>query len=163
MYPAWPGFSFTSCPAGTITARTSRFTTKGSFSCLRIELLGGDRRRARDECGVQGVPAEARALHPRGELAHPGKRGELAERGIGRAVGLREEHVHPLEQLPYARAVLTLDGFGHERGRRRGDRAAASLEADVLDPVTLQPQGEREAVAAQRVVPLGAVARTLEW
>src|SRR5262249_20331219 len=155
--------SFTSCPAGTITPRTSRLTTKGSFSCLRTGLLGGHRSPPlRSERGVEGVPAEARALDASRGLAHARERPERAERRRGRAILLREEGVHLVEESPGARAVLALDRFGHEGGRGRRDGAAAAFETDVLDAVAVQPHGERQLIAAQGVVSLRVVVRPLE-
>ena len=51
---------------------------------MRRALLRRDGRRAALERRVQRVPAQARALHARRELAHARERGELAERRIGR-------------------------------------------------------------------------------
>src|SRR5437762_2585103 len=129
--PSWPGLSFTSWPAGTITARTSRFTTKGSFSCLRIAaLLGGDRRRTVLERRIERVPAEARALHARRKFPHSGQRGQLAERAVGFGPGACQQRVHLIEQLADRGAVLALDRLRPQGRRGGGPCAAPALEAD---------------------------------
>src|SRR5579862_701640 len=143
----------TSWPAGTMTARTSRLTTKGSFSCRRMGLFGGyGRRLVFTERRVERVPAEARALDSYGKLAHARERGELAERGVGGRVVAREQRVHLAEELAHGRAVASLDGLRHERRGGGRDRATLALEADVLDALAVEAHGERELVTAQRVV-----------
>ena len=61
--------------------------------------------------------------------------------------------------LLHRRHVLgppALDEIGQHRGRRLADRAAAALEADLLDHVALaESHRDRDLVAAQRVLALG--------
>src|SRR5215469_1505256 len=120
-------------------------------------------RRAVAERRVQCVPAEARALYARRKLAHPGERGELAERGIGCDLRLSEECMDPFKQRPHLAAVLALDSLGHERRRGGGNGAALALEADIGDALAVQTHGQRQVVAAQGVMALGAPVGALEW
>ena len=73
----------------------------------------------------------------------------------------RERDADLLEQLVlrHRRDLLrcpALDEVGEHRRRRLADRAAAALEADVLDDVALaEPDRDRHLVTAERVLPLG--------
>src|SRR5262249_33793528 len=66
-----------------------------------------------------------------------------------------EERLRLIERLP-------LQHLGHERGRGGRDGAAAPLERDVGDAVAVEPQINRDAVAAERVVAVREMARMLE-
>ena len=106
--------------------------------------------------GVQRVPTEARAFHSCGELAHAGKRRELAKI-LGRwGVGCGGERLvyPPVERLDRS-FVHPFNCFGHEGRRCGGDRTAAPFETDVLDTVAIELQRDGELVAAQRVVAVG--------
>src|SRR5207247_9794676 len=50
-----------------------------------------------------------------------------------------------------------LHALRHHGGRGREDRAARALEADVLDDVALEGEGDGGPVSAERVVALGLV------
>src|SRR5665213_3810258 len=63
--------------------------------------------------------------------------------------------MHALEQRIDCGAAFTLDGFGHEGCGGGGDGAALTLKLHVLDPVTIQPDRHRQAVAAERIVTIG--------
>ena len=87
---------------------------------------------------------------PRGS---PGSRPRAGRR---RPAG--DQRVKALEQLPRLGQRLAAQRLGHHRGRCRRDRAAHALEGDVRDAPVLDPQVDGHAVAAERVVPGGAVA-----
>src|SRR5262249_16598943 len=129
-----PASSLTLSPAGITTASQSRESVTCSFwewympeSLRRDGLVVA----ARDR-GLERVPREARALHPRRVFAHTRERGELVEVRGGLA-GAREQTVNLLEQRERRVDRLSLDAFGHQRGRGDRDRAARSFEADILD------------------------------
>src|SRR5215216_4961453 len=83
MKPVLPSRSVTGMPAGTMMASTSRRRVTGSCSwryTVVFGLFGGDGcTGGAIERGVQRMPAQARALDPRRELAHAAERSELAE------------------------------------------------------------------------------------
>src|SRR5215212_5441117 len=141
-------------PAGTTTARTSRFTTNGSLACERMALFRRDRRRLLFQRGVQRVPAESGALDPHGELAHARQCSELAELGGWRGVRLGEKAVHFTEEAADSGAIFALDGLRHHRSGRRRNGATATLEAYVFYALAIHAQEQGQAVAAQRVVAL---------
>ena len=102
------------------------------------------------------MPAQARALYPRGIFAHAGQGGELAESlaSIGGIVG--EQAVHATEQGERLARVLPLT-------------ASVISEADAVEiaqpwpskrmsaiAVVDEPQAQGQAVAAQRVESLDA-------
>src|SRR5687768_1910616 len=124
--------------------------------------VGGDHRIRTLQCRLQGVPAEAGALHADGELRDAAEDGELAEgRRIGRG-GAGHEGVELPEEPHDLLATLPLHRGGHHRGARLADGAARAEEAHVRDGVVvpeLEPDGEL--VAAERIVALGLPVRVV--
>src|SRR5690606_18009949 len=151
MKPASPGCRRMGTPDGTITASTSRWITKLSWACDTALLRGN--RVAAGQCGIERVPAQAGALHPRGKFAHSRQRRQLAE-AVGRGALFGQQRVHPREQRVDLGARPALDGLGHQRGRGHRDGAAVALETQIRDAVALAAQRQRQAVAAQRIVAL---------
>ena len=79
---------------------------------------------------------------PAGGAGHPG-------------VKLREQSARLVERL-------ALQHLGHQRRRGGRDRAAAPLEADIVDPVAVDREIDRDPVAAQRVVAARQMRRMIE-
>src|ERR1700730_5872540 len=67
-----------------------------------------------------------------------------------------------IEQSERVSPRLALDGFGHQRGGSRRDRAALPLETDVGYLIARHLELDGEAIAAQRVVALNAGIRRRE-
>ena len=70
--------------------------------------------------------------------------------------------MHPLEQRLRLGGRLALQALRHQRCRGLRDRAALALEAEVVDDVAVQPQVERQVVAADRVEALGLAVGVLQ-
>ena len=103
MKPVLPARSVTVIAGGNHDGFDSRAKVTGSFSWTgtrRAHSVVTGAVVAPVERGLERVPAEARALHARRELAHAGERRELAEvrrRGVSHRAG--QQVVHLIEQL----------------------------------------------------------------
>ena len=99
------------------------------------------------------MPAQTRAFHAGREFAHTRQRCELAEfRRIDVGVLLRQQCMHVVEQRFHFGAGLAFHGFGEQRGRRHGDRAAAAVELHFPDAIAIEIDVQRQPVAAKRIV-----------
>jgi hypothetical protein len=127
---------------------------------LSAVLFRARRAAFRLERGVQRVPGQAGALHPRRELANAAEDGQLAEALLHRV--LDAGRYHPVELLEHPLGFFdrpALDGVGHERGRGARDGAAGPLERDTLDDAALDVDLYREMVPAERVATLRVAVR----
>ena len=98
------------------------------------------------ERGLQRVPGERRALDAHRELAHAREHRELAERrppGAAPSVSPVTRSWKRSKSASRLRAGLALHALGHQRRRGGRDRAAAALEADVLDARRRRARGRR--------------------
>src|SRR5258708_7094558 len=144
----------------------------GTRPGLRSRLRPGPRRRGRSgrQRRLQSMPGQGGALDPHRVLAHPGERRELAQLGRLAAGGAQlgcpiaggaaagDQGVEAFEQAPRLLERLAAQRLGHHRGRGGRYGAAHALESDLRDPPLLDAQGDLHPVAAERVVPDGAVA-----
>ena len=93
-----------------------------------------------------------------GNSRTPASAASLPSRAASIAIA-RQHAVHRAEDLGRLGARLALDRLAHQRGRRRRDRAAAALEAQVADHVAGDVDVEVQPVAAQGIVAIGMMGR----
>jgi hypothetical protein len=134
-----------------------------SRNCSSIfnSTFGGDRTLAPGEGGVQGVPGERRAFHPRGKFPNARERLELAELRAARRLAVGHQVVELLEERLHLLDLAALERLGHEGRGGRGDGAAPAFERHVADHAILDLEVHLHVVAAERVVALRLVARAV--
>jgi hypothetical protein len=97
-------------------------------------------------------PAEERALDPDRVARHSLERDPVPQQFL---VGLVLAVHQPAERLRLVKGLGQRppeDLLGHHRRGRLGDRAALAVDGHGPDPVAVQPQPDRQLVAAHRVV-----------
>src|SRR5262245_35644622 len=172
-----PAGSMTFWPLGIRVASHSRrrvicslgLICRLSFSMFRIRsLLDSSLRR---DCyplpfqrGLQGMPGQARAFHPRGELTYPRQNCEFSQlRGIEFCVSPSGKHgMDLLEKGLRFGLGLALNAVGHDRGGSFGNRAARALKANVSDHFIFQARVYRELVTAQGIIAFRCPVRSLQ-